>query len=310
MVNILLVEDEKMNLNLLKYYVDEYFNTNDINIEIDLAQDGSIASNLLKNKSYDLIILDVIMPNIDGFKVLNKIRKLYNSNKPYICMATAMGEQKHKILFRIKGANSYIIKPYNKKMITAIFDRFKEIKFAVTEDNEDNIEFDDFIDFFDEDDEFNEFEETMTIANNTSPKISAKEFLKDCGDIDYIMDSIDEIDEDIEVLIELLDINTFKSNHETISFILSKYGIFLNSFSDFYEISSAIYLLNKTINKTDLSKFDKSKSIYIVEFIKAIFNDLIHWKKSVFEEQNAIDVFYINASILSSCIQLQELMKK
>ena len=307
MVNILLVEDEKMNLDLLKYYVNEYFDINNIDINIDLAQDGSIALELLKDKSYDLIILDVIMPNIDGFKVLNKIRKLYNSNKPYICMATAMGEQKHKILFKIKGANSYLIKPYDKEMITSIFDRFKTIRFSsqnIAEAQED-IEFDDFMDF----DEDNELNEAMIVANQTAPKISAVDFIAEYGDIEHIIDIIDEADEDMEILIETLDQDNFHTKHEIITYVLSKYATFLNNFSDFQAISSSIYFLKGTIEKTDFHSLDNSKFIYVVEFIRAIFTDLKNWKINVFEEQIAVDVFYINASILSSCLKLQELME-
>ncbi|MEA2050730.1 MAG: response regulator [Campylobacterota bacterium] len=306
LVNILIAEDVEVNAQLLAYHVNDIFKQNSIEINFEFATDGQFALDMLKEAEFDMIFLDVLMPRVDGFKVLNKIRKSYNSNNPCICMSTSMGEKKHKMLFKLKGANSYIIKPYDKNMVSKIIDRFIEKRITNNQEIEED-EFCEFIDFFEDEDE--EHEETMTQANNTAPKVTAKEYLEECGNIDYIMDSIDEADDDIEVITELLNKDTFENHRDTIAFILNKYGIFLNSFSEFYEISSAIQLLRKTIDEMDLSLYDESKAVYIAEYIKAVFIDLKDWKINVFDNQTAIDVYYINASVLSSCIQLQNLIK-
>ena len=56
MINILLVEDEAMNLTLLQYYVVDYFNNKDIEVSVDLAEDGIVAITLLEKKVYDFIV--------------------------------------------------------------------------------------------------------------------------------------------------------------------------------------------------------------------------------------------------------------
>jgi len=305
-INVLIVEDVEVNAQLLAYHVSDVFEQNNIEINLEFAQDGQIALDMIKESEYDMIFLDVLMPRVDGFKVLNKVRKSYNSNNPCICMSTSMGEQKHKLLFKLKGANSYIIKPYDKNIVSKVIDRFIEKRITTQKEIQED-ELCEFIDFFDDEDE--EYQETMIIANNKSPQITAKEYLKECGSIDYIIDYVDETDDDVEVITELLNKETFESHKETVSFILNKYGIFLNSFSEFYEISLTLQLLRETINNVDLTIYDDSNAVYIVEYVKAIFSDLKDWKINVFDTQAAVDVYYINASILSSCIQLQNLIK-
>lgn len=52
-----------------------------------------------------------------------------------------------------------------------------------------------------------------------------------------------------------------------------------------------------------------SKKDIIANFLKAILDDLIDWQHHVFIEQDTLDVFYINASVLSSCMQLELIIK-
>ncbi|NMA96240.1 MAG: response regulator transcription factor [Clostridiales bacterium] len=90
----------------------------------DAAYDGEEAIEKFKNNDYDLILLDIMLPKMDGFAVLQQIRA--TSNIPII-MLTAKGEDMDKILGLEYGADDYLTKPFNilelKARVKAIFRR-------------------------------------------------------------------------------------------------------------------------------------------------------------------------------------------
>lgn len=86
------------------------------NIEILKAVDGIEAMHLFENSSPDIALLDVMMPGLDGFQVLEKIRE--KSRIPAI-MLTARVEDYNKILGLSLGADDYIVKPYNPLEVVA-----------------------------------------------------------------------------------------------------------------------------------------------------------------------------------------------
>lgn len=104
MYKILLVEDE---LRLQEIVVD-YFKAKDCNIVG--ALNGSEALELLETESFDLILLDVMMPGLDGFKVCQKIRK--DSETPII-FVTARSEEEDQLQGYAYGADDYITKPFS-----------------------------------------------------------------------------------------------------------------------------------------------------------------------------------------------------
>ena len=101
---ILIVDDEKVFVKGLKYSLeqDQYV--------IDTAYDGYEALEKANKKHYDLIILDLMLPGIDGLEVCQKIRQ--DSQVPII-MLTAKGEDINKILGLEYGADDYLTKPFN-----------------------------------------------------------------------------------------------------------------------------------------------------------------------------------------------------
>ncbi|MDT8716359.1 response regulator transcription factor [Clostridium sp. 19966] len=120
--SILIVEDEERMRKLIGDYLKREGYTY---IE---ASNGIEAINLFKNNNIDLIILDVMMPFLDGFEVCKSIRK--NSNTPII-MLTARSEEDDKLLGYEFGADDYITKPFSPKIlmakIKAIFNRVDSI---------------------------------------------------------------------------------------------------------------------------------------------------------------------------------------
>ncbi|NTW72490.1 MAG: response regulator transcription factor [Eubacteriaceae bacterium] len=119
---ILIVEDEKEIRNIIKEYLSLE------NYIIDEASDGSIALNLFNQSKYDLVVLDVMIPEIDGWTVCKRIREA--SMVPVILL-TAKGEEYDKLHGFDLGADDYMVKPFSPKELLA---RIKAI-LKRTEDN-------------------------------------------------------------------------------------------------------------------------------------------------------------------------------
>ena len=115
---ILLVDDEPLILKGLKYTLEQE------GYETDSAMDGEEALTKFFGGQYDMILLDVMLPKLDGISVCQRIRE--HSNVPII-MLTAKGEDMDKILGLEYGADDYMTKPYNilevKARIKTIFRR-------------------------------------------------------------------------------------------------------------------------------------------------------------------------------------------
>ena len=101
---VLVVDDEKLIVKGIR------FSLLQDGMEVDCAYDGEEALNMAKANSYDMILLDVMLPKMDGFEVCQRIREF--SNMP-IVMLTAKGDDMDKILGLEYGADDYITKPFN-----------------------------------------------------------------------------------------------------------------------------------------------------------------------------------------------------
>ncbi len=107
---ILLVEDEKTLVRALT------FNLEKEGFEVEVAYDGEEALEKVDQKKPDLIILDLMLPKVDGFEVCRNVRK--TSEVPII-MLTARDEDIDKILGLELGADDYITKPFNARELLA-----------------------------------------------------------------------------------------------------------------------------------------------------------------------------------------------
>jgi len=130
---VLVVDDEKLIVKGIRFSLEQD------QMEVDCAYDGEEAYNMAKEKEYDMILLDVMLPKMDGFEVCQAIREF--SDVP-IVMLTAKGEDMDKILGLEYGADDYITKPFNilevKARIKAIMRRTsgnsrKEVSSSVIE---------------------------------------------------------------------------------------------------------------------------------------------------------------------------------
>lgn len=104
MPKVLVVDDEKLIVKGIKYSLEQD------GMEVDCAYDGEEALNRFASGKYDIILLDLMLPKMDGYVVCQQIRE--TSQVPII-MLTAKGDDMDKILGLEYGADDYITKPFN-----------------------------------------------------------------------------------------------------------------------------------------------------------------------------------------------------
>ena len=129
-MKLLIVDDEKLLVKGLK------FNFEQDNYEVVTAFDGEEAVKMAKDKTIDLIILDLMLPKMDGLEVCQKVRE--TSNVPII-MLTAKSDDIDKIMGLEYGADDYMTKPFNilelKARVKAILRRKSRDEDAGRENN-------------------------------------------------------------------------------------------------------------------------------------------------------------------------------
>lgn len=112
MSKILIVEDESAILELIKYNVKKE------GYEISEATNGHTALDYLKGNKVDLVILDLMLPGIDGIEICKYIRQMYGFSV-YVIMLTAKGEEIDKIVGLEVGADDYMTKPFSPRELIA-----------------------------------------------------------------------------------------------------------------------------------------------------------------------------------------------
>lgn len=111
MSKVLIVDDESRIRDIIKTYLEfDGFETME-------AEDGAVAVELVNSQDFDCVVMDVMMPVMDGYKALCEIRKS-NETLPVI-MLTAKGEEYDRLEGFDKGADDYVVKPFSPKEIVA-----------------------------------------------------------------------------------------------------------------------------------------------------------------------------------------------
>ena len=123
-MKILVVDDEAQIRMMIREYAEFE------GIEVDEASDGMEAVVKVRDQHYDLIIMDIMMPRLDGFSACKEIRK--NSNVPII-MLSARGEEYDQQYGFELGIDDYVVKPFSPKLLIA---RIKTVcnRYALTEE--------------------------------------------------------------------------------------------------------------------------------------------------------------------------------
>lgn len=109
-MKILVVDDEELIRNVIKEYllIESY--------QVDEACDGLQAIELVKNNDYDLIVMDIMMPKMDGYQACKEIKKI--KDIPFI-MLSARSEEYDKLIGFDIGIDDYVTKPFSPKELVA-----------------------------------------------------------------------------------------------------------------------------------------------------------------------------------------------
>lgn len=110
MKRILVVDDEEKIRRVIREYAEAYgFNVSE-------AKDGIEAIDIVKKQSFDIIIMDIMMPKMDGFSACKEIREIKDIP---ILMLSARGEEYDKLLGFNLGIDDYVVKPFSPKELMA-----------------------------------------------------------------------------------------------------------------------------------------------------------------------------------------------
>lgn len=104
-INILLVEDNKINLKVATKFIEKW------GFKVETAENGLIALDKIKNKVFDIVLMDLQMPEMDGYTATEIIRNT-NSNIPIIALTASATTEDIEKTKKI-GFNDFIVKPFN-----------------------------------------------------------------------------------------------------------------------------------------------------------------------------------------------------
>ena len=110
---ILVVDDETVLVETIAYNLEQ------AGYQVMTAIDGASALDIARNERLDLIVLDVMLPEMDGFEVCRLLRREKNTETTPIMMLTAKGEEIDKVVGLEVGADDYVTKPFGRRELLA-----------------------------------------------------------------------------------------------------------------------------------------------------------------------------------------------
>jgi len=113
---LLIVEDEQRLAEILQKQLEE------AGFKVDVANDGYVGKRMIEQQNYDLIVLDINLPLMNGYELCKEIRKT-NSKIPII-MLTALGTPDNKLIGFEAGADDYVLKPFDFRELLARINGF------------------------------------------------------------------------------------------------------------------------------------------------------------------------------------------
>ncbi|MGE5614153.1 MAG: sporulation transcription factor Spo0A [Bacillota bacterium] len=120
-IQIVIADDNKEFIDILSEYLNSQ---NDIEV-VGTAKDGNEACELIIEKMPDIVILDIIMPHLDGLGVLEKLRSMTLKKRPLFIILSAVGQDKITQRALALGAEYYVVKPFD---IEVLVSRIRQLK--------------------------------------------------------------------------------------------------------------------------------------------------------------------------------------
>lgn len=116
---IMVVEDQGSLRHVVSFYLKRS------GYDIHTADTGMAALRLLATEEIDLVLLDLMLPDLDGLEVLTRLRKIKKNGIPYVIVVSAMDAKENRQIVLEQGGNEYISKPFQ---LSALVERIKEIE--------------------------------------------------------------------------------------------------------------------------------------------------------------------------------------
>ena len=91
---------------------------------VDLAEDGEQAMQLIKNRSYDLIFLDVVLPGIDGYKICREIKRNKDTKLTPVIMLTGKTSPFDMVKGKLAGCDTYLTKPVDGNIFVQVVEKY------------------------------------------------------------------------------------------------------------------------------------------------------------------------------------------
>ena len=185
---ILVVDDDKKLTEIIEKYFSQY------EFEVTVANDGNDIENLIRQKKPDVILLDVMLPDRNGFDILRKLQKEFDIP---IIMLTAKGDEVDKVIGLELGADDYVTKPFSiRELIARIRSVLRRsVSYHTDFKNKTELKFDNLVIIPDRrslkinDDEYDltktEFDLLYLLASNPDKTFTREELLKIVSDRDY-----------------------------------------------------------------------------------------------------------------------------
>ena len=280
MIKVMIVEDDPINVELLEELVKTYFLAieND-SFSIDIANDGTEAVNLFTKNRHDIIFMDALMPNMDGFEATRSIRLCENINKdkePIIIMVTSLDDKKSIDKGFLSGINWYISKPYNMDELEIILNDIVVQK-PYLQGHKKSI---------------------------VDKKVTAKEFM-DNFFLEFSVHRLEKFNEQLVALLNKFDQTDDKVCLKEMAKIFGDYSRFLETAKEFKKISLILFDLSEIFKEID----NIENRDFFVDFMYKLLEDLDSFCKNIFLDQIAIDIHYLDESLISSILQLKAFLK-
>jgi two-component system, OmpR family, alkaline phosphatase synthesis response regulator PhoP len=130
-MEILIVEDEQEIAQLIEQTLTKE------SFSCRVANDGLTALDIFRQQQPDVVILDIMLPGLDGLEVCNRIRQQPYDKDPYIMMLTARGEEIDRVIGLSTGADDYLVKPFSPRELVARVRALlrRSLRHGVLEDN-------------------------------------------------------------------------------------------------------------------------------------------------------------------------------
>jgi len=335
MTNIVLIDDVDDNLLALEVQIEEYLEDNNLDFNeyeitsFNKSKDG--LEYLLNNKS-DIVFLDIMMPELNGLDLLQQLRNSTIAHQPIVVMATALGDMHTKQKEQRYGANAYMVKPISYKVIALMLNKYLSVLKEETFNVDDEFDFD--FDFDESEMETQNEDENLSVeeafhaygyTSDLLTKIIAKQNDYEIISAQEFMANYEWNIETIEAHLEDLDYTTFKifssldsdikeqdidieADFGNIEELVNEFKEFTVNFEELKDLQVILNFLYNNLSEVDLSQYGQNQKKFLGIFIKAIITDLIELKDNIFVEQNISNIYYLNASIASSCLELNNFL--